>query len=65
MKKLIAWVLTIAVVIVLSEVNTQAGVYRARAKASCSGVSRSKVYSRGKASCSGVSKVRARRSCAG
>ncbi len=67
MKKLVLCLVCLGAVVALSFAEVDAGVYRAKAKASCSGVAKSRVYSRGRAACSGVSrsKVRARSSCAG
>lgn len=69
MKKVVLVACVVMLAVALSYVPTDGAVsvVRSRSKASCSGVAKSRVYSRGRArtSCSGVSKVRGSASCSG
>ena len=71
MKKFMLFACVVAIAIVLSSIPSDAGVYRSKSKASCSGVSKVREYARGRsATCSGgVSRarsiIRAKRNCAG
>ena len=68
MKVLSLFACVIALTVCLSYVPADAGVYRSKSKATCSGVSKVREYSRGRAAtCSGgVSRAKTRaKSCSG
>jgi hypothetical protein len=70
MKKVVLVACVVMLAVALSYVPTEGAVsvVRSRSKASCSGVAKSRVYSRGhaRASCSGVSRSKVRaKTCSG